>query len=140
MDIQKQDDIPPVTDEEYLYAPKPPKIVPPIGSRQLMHLYSHPSHAHFSRSPILARFPKKRVEALSPCPVTGVRPGWGIYFEEGLYWNKILIAGFVALVIGGLAFGICWSVLEKDIQGGFAIAAYVIALVMFGWGSVQALY
>jgi hypothetical protein len=72
--------------------------------------------------------------------VTGVRPGWGIYFEEGLYWNKILIAGFVALVIGGLAFGICWSVLEKDIQGGFAIAAYVIALVMFGWGSVQALY
>lgn len=140
MDIQKQDEIPPVTNKDYLYAPKPPQLVPPIGSRQLMHLYSHPHHTHCSRSPILARFPKERIETLSLCPVNGIRLGWGIHFEEGLYWNKVLVAGFLAFAFGGLAFGMCWSVLKKDIQGGFAIAAYVIALIMFDWGSMQALY
>jgi hypothetical protein len=52
--------------------------------------------------------------------------GWGLYFEEG--WDVDMILGIIILIIllGSFLFGICWTVLESDIQGAFVVSGYMI--------------
>ena len=39
---------------------------------------------------------------------------------------------------GTLVFGVCWAVLERDLQGAFGAAAYLVGLVGWGGGTGQA--
>jgi hypothetical protein len=51
--------------------------------------------------------------------------GWGFHFEEGWHWATVLVIIFL-VVLFSLLFGIMWSVLRKDIQGGFAVSGFVL--------------
>ena len=52
--------------------------------------------------------------------------GWGFYFQEGWDFDLIITISFVVFMLGSLLFGICWSVLEHDIQGAFGVSAYMV--------------
>jgi hypothetical protein len=51
---------------------------------------------------------------------------WGFYFQEGWDFDLIITISFVVFLVGSLLFGVCWSVLESDIQGAFGVSAYMV--------------
>ena len=137
-DIKEKNDLPPVTlKNEYRYQPIPAETIPPIGKNHLMHLYEHPDHA--DDSPFcLERIPKKLRDQLRLCQhqAPGL-VGWGVYFAEGFNWPKFWIFGSVVLSLSVL-FGVCWSTLRHDVQGGFGITACIMVAITFTTGVVQA--
>ncbi len=138
VDIEEKNDLPPASlKNEYRYRPIPAKTIPPVGSNHLMHLYEHPDHA--DDVPFcLERIPKKIREQLelSPHQAPGLL-GWGVYFAEGFDWPKFWVFGSVILSLSVL-FGVCWSTLRQDIQGGFGVTACMMVAVTFTTGVVQA--
>jgi hypothetical protein len=52
--------------------------------------------------------------------------GWGLYFQEGWDVDILLDIIIVVALLGSLLFGICWTVLESDIQGAFGVSGYMI--------------
>ena len=44
---------------------------------------------------------------------------------------------FMLFLIGSLVFGICWAILEHDLQGAFGVSAYIISFVGLLVGTVQ---
>jgi hypothetical protein len=139
VDIRKRDDIPPESrKDEYKYDPLPADLIPPVGKNFLMHIYQHPEDA--DRDAIcLARFPKRKNERLHIRSGNVTELGWGLHFEEGLHWKKIWAVG-VAVTIASVIFGICWSILKHDIQGGFGVSGYTMAILAFGIGTMQAIH
>lgn len=138
IDIKQKNDLPPVSlKSEYRYQPIPAETIPPIGKNHLMHLYEHPDHA--DDVPFcLERIPKKLRGQLklSPLQAPGLL-GWGVYFAEGFNWPKFWVFGSVILSLSVL-FGVCWSTLRQDIQGGFGVTACMMVAVTFTTGVVQA--
>ena len=138
IDIKKKNDLPPVSlKNEYRYQPIPAETIPPIGKNHLMHLYEYPDHA--DDVPFcLERIPKKVREQLKlfPLQAPGLL-GWGVYFAEGFDWPKFWVFGSVTLILSVL-FGVCWSTLRQDIQGGFGVTACMMVAVTFTTGVVQA--
>lgn len=138
IDIKEENDLPPASlKNEYRYQPIPAETIPPIGTNHLMHLYEHPDHA--DDVPFcLERIPKKIREQLklSPHQAPGL-PGWRVYFGEGFNWPKFWVFGSVILSLSVL-FGVCWSTLRQDIQGGFGVTACMMVAVTFTTGVVQA--
>lgn len=140
VDIRKQDDLPPEDKkDEYRYKPVPAEIIPPVGENHMLHLINHPTHAEEDGF-VLDRIPKKLKERLLVSPSRGTGLGWGIYFIEGWQVSVITIVAFAVLLAGSLAFLICWSVLEHDLQGASGVAAYIIAFLGLGIGSIQAIF
>jgi hypothetical protein len=136
VDIRKRDDIPPADrSKEYRYQPVPAEVIPPVGKNFLMHIYNHPEDAD-QETVCLTRFPKRIKERLQ-LGEADVPIGWGIEFVEGIHWNKVWCFGF-AIVILSLSMGIVWSYTRKDVQGGFGIAGFMMAFLMFTVGMVQA--
>lgn len=136
VDIRKRDDIPPADREkEYHYRPLPAEVIPPVGKNYLMHIYNHPKDAD-QETICLTRFPKRIKERLK-LGDTDVSVGWGVEFVEGIHWNKVWCFGF-AIVVLSLVVGMAWSWTKKDVQGGFGIAAYMMAFLTFMVGMVQA--
>ena len=138
IDIKEKNDLPPADlKHEYRYQPIPAETIPPIGTNHLMHLYEHPDHA--DDVPFcLERMPKKIREQLKLAPhqAPGLL-GWGVYFAEGFNWPKFWVFGSVILSLSVL-FGVCWSTLMQDIQGGFGVTACMMVAVTFTTGVVQA--
>jgi hypothetical protein len=58
-----------------------------------------------------------------------------IEFVEEVDLNKVWCFGF-AIVVLSLIIGIAWSC-TKDVQGGFGIAGYMMAFLMFTVGMAQ---
>ena len=136
VDIRKRDDIPPEhKKDEYAYHPLPAEVIPPIGRNHLMHIYHHPEYAD-QETVCLTRFPKRIRERLM-LDERYVPVGWGIEFVEGVHSNKVWCFGF-AIVVLSLITGVVWSSVNKDVQGGFGIAAYMMAFLTFMVGMVQA--
>ncbi|RDL37225.1 uncharacterized protein BP5553_04658 [Venustampulla echinocandica] len=136
VDVRKQDDVPPPEDIDYRYKPAPPEIIPPVGSKYLMHVFQHPDCAE-EESLCLSRFPKKLKERLR-CR-GGIKPGWGLQYEDGLDIKKLWITLFVVFGLGSLTIGISWAILKHSIQDAFAIAAYLLAFATVTVGTVRAL-
>lgn len=139
VDVQFTPSLPPETQtpgNNYAYDPKPAQTNPPIGPNLLAHLFEHPVDAGVL--PVLYRkIPKKLHAKLQACPQKGYAVGWGIQFIEGLNLFMIVIAGcfgFAAALISALA----WAILRQDIQGGFAIAGFILAFVGFLLGIARA--
>ncbi len=40
--------------------------------------------------------------------------------------------------IGSLVFGICWAILQHDLQGAFGVSAYIVSFMGLLVGTVQA--
>ena len=136
VDVRKQDEVPSPEDIEYRYRPAPPDVMPPVGSRHLMHIFQHPDCAD-EESLCLSRFPKKLNEKLR-CQ-KGIKPGWGIQFEEDWDAKKLWIFVFVLFGLGSTTIGILWAVLEHSIQDAFAIAAYMLAFATITMGTIRAM-
>ncbi|KAH0539019.1 hypothetical protein FGG08_004413 [Glutinoglossum americanum] len=119
VDCLQKNQLPPAKNTEYIYAPRPPMVIPPIGERYLMHIYTHPCDAPTDTT-CLDRLPKK-YERLS-LGLTSENRGWGIYFVEGVHLPKTLLVLVGLLSIGGVVFGVYWTVVERDIQGAWTAA------------------
>ena len=137
VDIRKVDDLPPPADKEYVYYPKPPDLVPPVGENLMLHLFLHPDHADDFSAVLLKRIPKKN-NLLSTCPVKGSGLGWGIHFGGGWHYGLLWFCLLLLTVLGSLVFLVCWAVLEHDVQGASGVAGYVLVLITAAGGSLQA--
>lgn len=86
-----------------------------------------PSAINVNRTWVMHRVPKRVKGELSDY---GDQPadGWGFYFKNGWDFDTIITISFVVLMLASLLFGICWSVLEKDIQGAFGVSAYIVTV------------
>ena len=141
VDIRKENDIPPESRKhEYRYQPIPAEIVPPVGERHMMHLYSHPEDADDVDTFCLNRIPKKLKHRLFVCPTKGTGLGWGIHFIEDWHYNQIRRLAFFLLIVASLVFLICWAVLEHDIQGASSVAGYMLTFVTLFLVGLQAFF
>lgn len=138
MDVQKSPSIPPEQQvgNEYSYDPLPAETNPPIGPNILMHLFEHPEDAEVL--PVLFRkIPKKLRDKLEPCPVKGSAVGWGVQYVEGMNWSVLFLCGSLGFA-AALVFAVVWSTVRGDIQGGFAIAGFMLAFLGFCLGVARA--
>ncbi|CZR56361.1 uncharacterized protein PAC_06249 [Phialocephala subalpina] len=123
VDIRELHAVPDPSAGTYKYEPTPYK--PPIGSNLLMHHYRHPNHASTIK-PCLGKVPKKVDTELTVCPVKGVSPGWGLHFEEGWCWKKILTWSCLVFILASVLEGIlCWR-FEHSIQDAMAIGTFIL--------------
>ncbi|KAK4158890.1 hypothetical protein QBC43DRAFT_273514 [Cladorrhinum sp. PSN259] len=143
VDLKARPSIPDVKTSQgadYIFDPIPVNYLPPIGSNLLTHLFHHPHHAE--PLPLLHRkIPKlKKPFSLTTTPIKGTETGWGLHFVEGTNWNLMFLFGCVGFLTS-LVVAIVWAVAKDgDVQGGFAIAGFMIAFggFMVGYlGSIQ---
>ena len=121
--------------DEYTY--QPCDLSPPVGERLMTHWFSYPDHAHNAQLMAFLRTPKKRKEKLVIRPQRSTEIGWGIQIVEGWILGRLWLVAFLFALIGGITFAICWAVLEKDLQGAFAVSAFIVSLLVLGLGAVQ---
>jgi hypothetical protein len=135
-DVRKFDCIPPEAQKDnYLYRPMPAEFEPPIGKNQMRHLYDHPDHA--DDLPVCySRVPRKLRERLFAAPGIGRSDGWGICFIEGVSWPRVCALG-LAGVLASTIFGVVWTLVQEDIQGGFGVASYMLGVLVLGLGALQ---
>lgn len=135
VDIRKVPDMPlERRKDEYLY--QACDLLPPVGENLMTHLFHHPHDAN-EKAITFWRSPKKRRQRLAVCPQASTNLGWGIHLVEGYAMTRVWSLAYGMFLIGSMVFAIAWSVLEHDVQGAFAIAAYVVALVGLGVGTLQ---
>lgn len=103
----------------------------------MTHLFHHPHEAN-ERAITIMRSPKKRKQRLAICPQMGTNIGWGIHLVEGWAMTKLWLLALVISSLGGIVFAVNWSVVKRDIQAAFAVAAYFAALFGLGVGTAQA--
>lgn len=88
---------------------------------------------------LIGRIPKKLDSELKICPIKRYSDGWGLELVDGLNWKKIWMVGFIGLVLS-CTFGILWSVLRDDVQGGWAVTASTIMIIPFSTGALHSIY
>jgi len=104
----------------------------------MTHFFHHPECANGEQAIAFLRTPKKKREKLVICPQRGTSVGWGLQIVEGWKIGRLWLLAFSFVVLGTTVFAICWSILRKDLQGAFAVSAYVVAVVGLGLGTMQA--
>ncbi|QBZ55162.1 hypothetical protein PoMZ_00055 [Pyricularia oryzae] len=131
VDIQQCPSMPPNL-LDYLY--EPAESNPPVGPNLLMHLFEHPDHAEVL--PVLFRRIPKKLSRLQACQRTGSSVGWGIQIHEGLDWVALFYCGCVGFA-ACLITAVAWTVVRDDVQGGFAIASFMLAFLALCGGMVH---
>ncbi|KAL4879314.1 hypothetical protein BJY04DRAFT_220170 [Aspergillus karnatakaensis] len=115
--------IPPIGHAEYEYDPKPPIPMPPDT---FIHYLQHKEgDLHSARNDWFPRLPKRLIGRVIDKEETTC--GWGLHIIEGenraviicIYWT----IGFLAAL-----FGILWTTIRDDMQGGMATAAFMVTL------------
>lgn len=128
--------MPPVArKDEYQFQPY--HLLPPVGENLLTHHFEKPHEAN-TKAIILLRSPKKRKQRLAVCPQMGTNIGWGLYLVEGWAITKLWLLAVTIFLSSSLVFAVTWSVLGHDVQGGFGVATYFIALASLVIGTFQA--
>ena len=124
--MHKFDAIPPESfSGEYTYSPMPAEYTPPIGKNLMKHWYDYPEEASAMQD-CFGKVPKKLTAKVTACPTKGSSSGWGLCFTEGLSLMKVSCCCFLCLAISA-TFGIAWSVVRSDVQGGFGVACFMLA-------------
>ena len=127
------DTMPPNT-LHYAFAPAPPlEITPPIAADHLVHLLTAECTASLqSGSFYLEQLPKKRdkpLKFISNDPHNeDINIGYGLRFVETPDPSVIVTFLFGIVVVVGTVFGVCWSVVERDLQSAWTVAAYLVSL------------
>ena len=138
VDVQKENELPPEERKnEYHYAPMPPKNMPPVGEKLMLHFCTSP-HCAAEGGILLNRIPKKMKERLRTCPTKGTSEGWGVYILEDWHVGMITILAYTILLLGSLVCFICWAVLKHDLQGASGIAMYIMAFIGLAIATLQA--
>lgn len=120
-----------VASQRYHYVPCPINIHPAIAVNVFLHAFFNPSTHTFQFW--LNRLPKKlKNELTSNADLqqldTEPKVGWGLDITEGLNWF-LMTCVVICLLIGTGVFAAIWTVLRHgDIQDGFAIGQYLVAV------------
>ena len=124
-------------DSEYIYNPKPIEMEPPVGHNTMMHCFQCPfscTNLDFS----LRRFPGFILDTVQISPDNDYTIAWGIELVEGKHWALLWVPSFFILLCS-LLFGVTYTLVKKDIQGGFTVASYIAMLEASAFGSLQIL-
>ena len=135
MENRIRDTLPPADHNDYSYNPKPIRIEPPIGHNTMIHLYRCPkSSGGFSFC--LKRFPGYCQDQVRMSEDVDEELAWGVELVEGRDWVYLWLIGFLISSFG-IAFGVGWSVVRKDISGGFTVAGAVMTTISCFVGTIQ---
>ncbi|CAN9327635.1 unnamed protein product [Alternaria alternata] len=112
---------------EYEYSPSPPKTHPPIPPEYLASLFTCATDVHEEDDWILNQLPKRTCGVLQGQKGQPAE-GWGIYFLEG--WDREIISLLILFIffLASLLFGVLWWKFQFDLQGGFGVSAYMMAV------------
>lgn len=127
-DIRKVPDVPLPGRADYAFEPS--DLLPPVGSRYLLHLFRHPEDYDGELITYL-RAPKKSGRLR-----LGV--GWGINLVEGFLAERVWIGLSAMFALGSLVFGVVFAVKKHDVQGAFGVAAWIVTLGALAAGWLQA--
>ncbi|KAI7563824.1 hypothetical protein KC317_g7466 [Hortaea werneckii] len=127
-DIRKSPDMP-LPGQDYAF--EPGDLMPPMGSKYLLHLFRHPQDYDGEMITYL-RVPKKSGGRL------GLGRGWGISLVEGFEASKVWMIFCIFFAVGSLVFGAVWASKKQDVQGAFGVAAWVCTLAGLALGWLQA--
>ena len=112
------------------YAFEPGHLIPPVGPHYLMHLFNHP-HDYDTETITLQRIPKKLGGRLE----FGI--GWGVELVEGFMPSRVWAMLCMLMLVASATFISVWMTRgdKGDVQGAFAVAAWVVACVgvLGGW-------
>lgn len=99
-----------------------------------MHMFSAPECIHPSQVWIFNQIPKRTCGQLIAKPDAPAE-GWGLHFQEGWHWVKIMTVNLTLFVGGSLVFGLVYAVLQKDVQTAFTVATYwfTASSILFGY-------
>lgn len=125
VDISARNDLPGPEMKHYEYLPRPAKTIPPVGPNAFMHFFHNPEHAP-TLDHLINRMPKKVDGRVKIEANASTEFGWGIHFIEKFSRIRIFVLAFLLLLICFL-FGILWTVVRNDIQGGFGVAGFFAA-------------
>lgn len=120
--------MPPPERVDYVYKAVASK--PPVPPNWMLHVYRHPKEGS-ENTFCLDRFPKKRNEKLHYEQDTEVI-GWGIYFKESPHLPTFVTVLFLFMLSTSLIFGICWTIMEHDVSGAWAVASWISSVGAFG--------
>jgi hypothetical protein len=128
VDRLDQPKMPPNTDQ-YDYKPEPIIQLPPIGTTLMMHLFNGCEELPPDSTYFFNLLPKKKdvpIEFFQE-QVDGNR-GYGLHFVEVMNSSLGITVLFVCAVVTSIIFGVCWSILDRDLQDAWTIAAWVSSL------------
>lgn len=110
-------------------------VHPPIPSDAFFHLWECPEEVPETQAKWINRLPKKLHESLEevrrkqqPGDDTLVL-GWGILIVEGLNKLAVSLLTLLVIVLSG-AISIWYTVWARDTSSGFAIGAYIVAVLV----------
>jgi hypothetical protein len=110
-------------------------VHPPIPSDAFFHLWECPEEVPETQAKWINRLPKKLHQSLEevrqkqqPGDDTLI-VGWGILIVEGLNKLAVSLLTLLVIVLSG-AISICYTVWAKDTSSGFAIGAYIVAVLV----------
>lgn len=128
-------DMPPSSALHYIYAPRPPRHTPAIGSDILMHRFTNVGQCSADDFCLLG-IPKR----LNGPPRVGSaidqNTAWGLHLEEGLDGERLLLW----VVLGALAsliFAVPWAIVKGSIQDAFSVAGYVVTAEALAMATMQ---
>lgn len=136
VDIKEVNAVPP-SEFATQYRYEPSKVKPPIGSNLLMHYLRCPEDAS-ETAPCLRRMPKKLNDQLVACPNNGVSPGWGLHFEEGWSWKKILTGLCFLFILASVLEAVLYWRFEHSAQDSLALGTFMLACFSVVVATLQA--
>jgi len=103
----------------------------------MMHLFNGCVELPLDSSYFFDLLPKKKDGPIEFCQEkTDGNTGYGLHFVEMLNSTLALTVFFIVDIAASLVFGVCWSILERDLQDAWTIAAWIssiLALTVVTW-------
>ncbi|RKL36594.1 hypothetical protein BFJ72_g8143 [Fusarium proliferatum] len=122
----RPDSVPPKTQLEYDYDPKPLDFLPPMPAQVFLHYLEHGEEGwNKLRYLWLPKLPVRREKRVIEGHEASY--GWGIHIIEGP--NRWAITALLLTTVFGSALAaLLWSAVHNDIQGGTGLGQLIIAL------------
>ncbi|CCT63252.1 uncharacterized protein FFUJ_00122 [Fusarium fujikuroi IMI 58289] len=122
----RPDSVPPKTQLEYDYDPKPLDFLPPMPAQVFLHYLEHGEEGwNKLRYLWLPKLPVRREKRVIEGHEASY--GWGIHIIEGP--NRwAIFAMLLTTVFGSALAALLWSAIHNDIQGGTGLGQLIIAL------------
>jgi hypothetical protein len=112
--------------KRYIYNPSPLDDELPISSNLFLH-YLFDCNSPSRVLIWLPRIPRKLATSIfNEDGPAGF--GWGVHIDEGPDFLRIFLLNLGILMLSGVA-ALIWKFLEKDFQGAFGFACWVIAVL-----------
>jgi hypothetical protein len=101
INFQRNNELPPPDRLDYLFFPRPPLTIPPVGPGIFKHLLTNPDHADEDSTRIFDMLPKQLYKTTQSQDGTD-GPRWGLHFVEGYSPLRAFVISFWCLVLSVL--------------------------------------